>query len=110
MPWDTCRPFPKLQPNLFCTTATPHLGVSGARPGMVGLRYIATLKPNKDVLHYYAGFTDSNGLWSPLKALRARQTLESRVLFFCPFFALFLGFSLRGVPVSLSLDYKYLVR
>jgi len=45
---------------------------SGARPGRVGLQYIATLKPNKNVLHYYAGFTNSNGLWDPLKALRAR--------------------------------------
>ena len=47
----------------------------GARPGLKGLQYITALKPNRNVLHYYAGFTDSNGVWDPLKALQARDDI-----------------------------------
>jgi hypothetical protein len=47
---------------------------SGSRPSMLGLQHITNLKPNQNVLDYYAGFTDSNGIWSASDALRARRS------------------------------------
>jgi hypothetical protein len=46
---------------------------SGTQPGTKGLRYIAALKPNLNVRHYYGGFVGSNGIWDPSRALRVRD-------------------------------------
>ena len=46
---------------------------NGYNTGDMGVEYITRLRPDPDVLDYYAGFTNSSGYWQPTRSLLSKR-------------------------------------